>query len=708
MDLAKLAAEFVKDLFEDYLINGNKNAFKDIYVRGSQYIGIHREAKVFEYNELEELLVLKRIGSLAISVEKYNTTIIDENSCIVYGDLTVTEQAKIKRNIRFSVVCSQQHKALKVVHAHFSMATNVKCEKLHEQLILTTAQVALNEKRYDLIKKSSELILFDYYPSKDKIVFDKQIARKNGFPKVINRFLNRILAYGLLYKSSVAKFLEAFEKIKSGVTQVETEIVVWRNSEYRMYNVKLHNVQVEEVMPECVVGIVKDITAEKLLAQEKQYKEIIASKANTAYVVNITKDEFIEPVKNLSKDYSISQGDSFSAFVQFFAEKFVHPKDREQYLENFSNANIKSHYENGICQYSFVYRKMIGNKKYNWLESNACLLEHSMTKEIIGYFQVADITEVKTNEKRTAENERYNKYLLESNTFVLEMNITKNIITRGKELLIKDCENACSSDYTQQMLLSAKKFVYHEDVSAYLATFSRENILQQFYSGNKNIYLEFRRRFKNCEVRWMVCKLYLLEDAFSKEVKGLMHIEDIDERKKHELELIYRSERDALTGFYNKAAIQKYVEKSLGEHNSKQNMVALMIYDLDYFKNINDKFGHLFGDKVLTEIATAVKNILDEKALIGRVGGDEFLVFLAGYSTKEEILEKAEEIVKIISRQYNKAGKTQAISASIGIAFYPEQGKIYKQLYAKADKALYLAKERGKSQVAVCEEKLRK
>lgn len=708
MELAELAVEFVKKKFREYFIDGQKNTFKDVYIKGAEYIGIHSSGKAFKDSDVDNLLVLKRVGALDICAERYDTTIIDEKTCLVHGVLDVSEQTKLTRNIRFSMLCIQEKQRFKVAHAHFSAATDSQCEKLYEQLVLKTAQVALNEKKFEVIKNNAELILFDYYPDKDKVVFYKNIARKNGFPKTINRFLNRILAYGLLYKSSVADFLAAFDKIRGSEEQVETEIVVWRNSEYRMYNVRLQNIQVDDVLPICVMGIAKDITAEKLLVQEKQYKEILASKASSAYVVNINKDEFIEPIKTLPKEYAANVGDSFSKFINVFANEFVHPQDREQYLQNFSAENIKKRFAAGRFQYSFGYRKMIDSKKYKWLESNACLLEHSMTKEIIAYFQVADITEVKTNEKRMAENERYNKFLIESNTFVLEMNITKNIITRGKELLIKDCDASCSSDYTQQILLSAKKFVHEEDVSEYLATFSRENILQQFYSGNKNIYLEFRRRQADGTIRWMVCKLYLLEDNFSKEVKGLMHIEDIDERKKHELELIYRSERDALTGFYNKQATQKYVEKFLNSEEALSGVQALLLYDLDYFKNINDKFGHLFGDKVLVEIADIVRNIMDARSIIGRVGGDEFLVFLPAASSQQKVLEIAELIVKAINRQYSKAGKFQEISASVGVAFYPEHGKNYKQLYVNADKALYLAKDRGKSQVVICEKKQRK
>lgn len=99
---------------------------------------------------------------------------------------------------------------------------------------------------------------------------------------------------------------------------------------------------------------------------------------------------------------------------------------------------------------------------------------------------------------------------------------------------------------------------------------------------------------------------------------------------------------------------------------------------------------------------------MDARSIIGRVGGDEFLVFLPAASSQQKVLEIAELIVKAINRQYSKAGKFQEISASVGVAFYPEHGKNYKQLYVNADKALYLAKDRGKSQVVICEKKQRK
>ncbi len=148
---------------------------------------------------------------------------------------------------------------------------------------------------------------------------------------------------------------------------------------------------------------------------------------------------------------------------------------------------------------------------------------------------------------------------------------------------------------------------------------------------------------------------------------------------------------DYLTGVYNRKHITQEICKYLKENESKD--CALAIVDLNNFKNVNDKFGHLEGDKVLKEFAKSIKSILPSNALFGRYGGDEFIIFVKNpmYSTLREIS------YKVLSISYKPGTqKKDVVTACLGFSMYNPDIPTFDCLIENADKALYRAKNSGK------------
>ena len=121
-----------------------------------------------------------------------------------------------------------------------------------------------------------------------------------------------------------------------------------------------------------------------------------------------------------------------------------------------------------------------------------------------------------------------------------------------------------------------------------------------------------------------------------------------------------------------------------------------MMIDLDNFKGVNDTYGHIAGDSVLKACATATKNVLRDSDIIGRQGGDEFVVYCRGIKSKEYALKKAEQI-RYSWRKIIPKGSTKHQTASIGVCMSPWHGKTFQELYKNADTALYKAKENGRN-----------
>lgn len=199
---------------------------------------------------------------------------------------------------------------------------------------------------------------------------------------------------------------------------------------------------------------------------------------------------------------------------------------------------------------------------------------------------------------------------------------------------------------------------------------------------------------------WMRIRASAVRNEFGipKRVVGMMT--NINTQRLTLEDLRTKSQRDLLTELYNKITAQQMVEEKLIATADKVSH-ALMIVDIDNFKAINDTMGHMFGDTVLTDVATKLKALFRSSDVLGRVGGDEFIIFLSNISVDTTISRKATDITDIFRNSYVKDGISYKISCSIGIAVSPNHGTTFADLYHNADRALYAAKSLGKDRYLV-------
>ena len=128
--------------------------------------------------------------------------------------------------------------------------------------------------------------------------------------------------------------------------------------------------------------------------------------------------------------------------------------------------------------------------------------------------------------------------------------------------------------------------------------------------------------------------------------------------------------------------------------------VALMLLDLDGFKNINDSLGHKAGDDLLTAVSTRLLGCLRKSDTVARLGGDEFAIVLSEVSDSGAAANLAGKILKVLSKPYSLAGREVFVSASIGITLYPSDGPQVDRLLQNADMALYRAKGQGRTDLS--------
>lgn len=186
-------------------------------------------------------------------------------------------------------------------------------------------------------------------------------------------------------------------------------------------------------------------------------------------------------------------------------------------------------------------------------------------------------------------------------------------------------------------------------------------------------------------------------------------INDVTKQHLLELELEKRSKTDPLTGLLNKGATEELIRMMLLNYykdNKENSKCALIMIDIDKFKEINDTLGHAKGDRVLAAIGNIIKESFKGKDVAGRIGGDEFMVFLRDIEIKENALLMAERLEKQTAKLIMRPEINSYVSLSIGIAILPDHGKTFEDLYAAADKALYYVKKRGRANWKLYSEEL--
>ncbi len=167
-----------------------------------------------------------------------------------------------------------------------------------------------------------------------------------------------------------------------------------------------------------------------------------------------------------------------------------------------------------------------------------------------------------------------------------------------------------------------------------------------------------------------------------------------------------KAQNDLLTGLLNKLTFEEYSANALNSSLDSENR-ALVIIDLDNFKGINDNYGHAMGDKVLSDTGEMIRSVFSDDDYLGRIGGDEFCVLVN--QRKSDIKAFREHVAKqcdTVADNFKKLSENNGckVSASIGAAFFPADGKNFEELYAACDKALYNSKEHGKDRYSFYDE----
>ncbi len=273
-----------------------------------------------------------------------------------------------------------------------------------------------------------------------------------------------------------------------------------------------------------------------------------------------------------------------------------------------------------------------------------------------------------------------------SDDIIFDYDIINSTVSLSANISAKYKAPAFLTDCPQAIVDSG--IIHEDDVELFL------QIVEAMKLGISNFKGEIRVKLSPEQINWFSIDYKLIFDNELFPVKSLGKITDVTAQRGLIEDLQIKAKTDPLTKIFNKEATNELIRKSLAQNANEK--AAFLIIDIDNFKGVNDNLGHQFGDSVLKIIADNIKHEFRENDIVGRIGGDEFVVFIKKIPSIDIITQKALALTNAFRRTYSGEKNNYKISGSIGIAIYPQDGTSFEELFKNADLALYESKKRGK------------
>ncbi|WP_291439537.1 diguanylate cyclase [Desulfovibrio sp.] len=419
--------------------------------------------------------------------------------------------------------------------------------------------------------------------------------------------------------------------------------------------------------------------------QQEDYRSIIASISGGVIKFGGLHGtfQFISP--NFLKMLGYRKDEFEQRFGKDFALSIFEP-DRENALRT-----MQQQLEAGI-PIDVEYRTSAKNGSLIWLYHKGSPVQAGPGQTYIQSI-VFDITHNKeAAQAKRISDERY-QFILEQHDIII---FEQNLITGNFSCSAKWMQTFGHMFNILEPNPEQGRIPVHADDHALLEDFQRR-VHQDMHEHKKQV--ELRLRDASGLYHWYRIEASSLISAQGKPIYFIGIITDIDRQKTLELRLRTQATRDSATGMYNKRATEQAISRFLSLHNGTNvGIYAMFMIDFDNFKSINDRFGHTVGDKAIYQMAQIIRRNFRGSDIVGRVGGDEFLVFCTETMPLSKIHERAATLVRQLRLHCGQGPDDQPLTASVGVSCHPTDGHDFSELYKHADMATYEAKRRGRNQ----------
>ncbi|HOV91331.1 MAG TPA: diguanylate cyclase [Syntrophorhabdaceae bacterium] len=481
-------------------------------------------------------------------------------------------------------------------------------------------------------------------------------------------------------------------ELNTGDTLVSCEDV----TEKKMAEMAL--IKAREVLEERV----KERTSE-LEMLNRRLLDIIEFLPDATFVIDKDKkviawNRAIEEMTGTTKEAIIGMGD-YAYAVPFYGEK------RPMLIDLLFDKELKTDFTydfikrkgNIIFGESFLPKINMGKGMYCW---GIASLLFDKNGNINGAIEsLRDITERKVMEKALRRSEEKYRLIFENSIEGIFQTTTEGCFLSANPALA----SMLGFSSPEEMIETCKD-ISHE---IYANPHDRKEFLERLNKYDTLQAFETRLYRKDKSIIWVSLNSRSVRDESGKVMYYEGTIEDITERKEAE-EIIKRlAYYDALTGLPNRPLFNDRLSLAMSNADRNKKKVAVMLLDLDRFKQINDTLGHNAGDELLKSVSNRLLKILRKSDTVARMGGDEFLIIVPGISFLEYVESVARKIVNSFRESFIVNGNVINVTTSIGIAIYPDDGRDVETLIKLADISMYEAKKTGRNDYNIYNEGLK-
>ena len=356
--------------------------------------------------------------------------------------------------------------------------------------------------------------------------------------------------------------------------------------------------------------------------------------------------------------------------------KKIHSNDYQRLI----NENVQ-HIETGKTWHN-EFRMLCRNGRLIWVEAH-----HTQIKEsdgtIVWTGYANDISQCKQEESVLNESEtKFRSFVENANDIIYSLSLdgTLNYVSPNWTEILGHKREAVIGKHFET-------FVHPDDISACCSFLQKVKSSKEKLSG-----IEYRIKHLKGHWCWHRSNAAPLMDQSGEVYSYTAIARDITEHKLMMQRMSHMAHHDTLTGLPNRASFTEHLNQAIILSQREQQTLAVLFLDLDHFKPVNDQYGHAVGDLLLQQVAHRIRQCLRNVDIVGRIGGDEFVVLLGNVVHLANAQQTAEKICECVGIAYEVNGKILHIGVSIGIALYPLHGHNAMQLMRYADEAMYEAK----------------
>ncbi len=494
------------------------------------------------------------------------------------------------------------------------------------------------------------------------------------------------------------KLLEAYAK---GEKKVAYECRQLKdNGEYGWIKttvIFLKNHDNNEVLEITLAGPIEEQKARELenYRLRKLMESVMLANYEYVSILNKRTGTFELSAKNEINTHRVPLRGDYDTVLITIRETLIPKEDRGDYYDNLKLAVlIERMAENPL--YSYRYR-LCDTPEMRWREvtySN-CTPEEDDILMTVRDVHGEVMAELLNREEETLQRNKELQKLL--NGLGLEVVLDHDLITGHAEVL-GETDELLKRDLIRENFPQGEidaGMIHPDDIGILVKT-------EDLGKAGDTFSVDFRMKRGDGSFFWCRCRGVVLRDENRKPYRCLYKLTDIDSQKKSEQKLMYDAQRDSLTGLYNNMTTYTLIENYLAGEGAGLGH-ALLVLDIDNLKEVNDSLGHKAGDRLIQSLAKVMTSSLRSTDIIGRVGGDEFVVLLKNIESSSNVLESLYAMKKRI-KPLKVDEKTCILPMfSIGVSLYPQDGRTYDELFRHADAAMYYIKGHGKNGIKLYE-----